>query len=152
MIGLWPCCCGGEVSCEFCGGTAPDQYTVTFSGVTDGDCDNPDWCAAYWNDTFTVTQTENPCVYYSDADPDGSCRCSGNINRVKVIWSCPGGTYTCLVEAEMDHVTCEGEWADFVQTWESKPDCDLDSESLSYDCDMMGSCDFTSATCTVSAV
>ena len=63
--GFFNCNCCPEVSCSVCGGSAPAQYALSVSGITNGACTN---CTA-WNGDWILTndslvfESGNPCKW-----------------------------------------------------------------------------------------
>jgi len=162
----YPCCCEGGPPCDYCTGGMPDGYNVTFSGVANGTCGTAAYCTGYWNDTFPcIPSTDEPvnnCLMYfpgpgaGDYDTPGhDCGggCGAQSYLVQVLWYTLLGNYGVFVQAALYSEHCATTTVDFYKEWASKPDCSLSDETLTYDplTDTMTACDFSSATCTITA-
>jgi len=156
-------CCPGE-TCDYCDGSIPDQYTVTFADVANGTCGDAAHCAAYWNYTFTLIRNQdtpiNTCAWIypgpesTDYDIEGDCDdgCGDHLNQVQLLWYTLAGKYGVYVIASIATVHCAGESAEFYVEWDEPVSCELDEQELVLDVDNMGTCDFSAATCVVSSV
>ena len=144
------CCCLG--GCTYCSGTPPDEMEVVVAGIVTaldcGDC-------ALLNGTYTLALTRNEegdCVWHYDFPVT---RCGVVAAEAQFIENPIATGWALLVTLIADTISGSGRIG-WLETYETEPECvSPDELVVAYyltDGAMIGVCDATSSTATVTAL
>lgn len=148
-LGFFFCCCGGE--CEHCSGDIADEYQIVLSGVANGTCA----VCAFLDDTYVVSRVDDNCCHdlgLTPFDPPlGICFS----NSVTLYFQthpegCLLGATSSASEVILHDNSPSTDYVIFERST-SPEDCAYSSADFPFLSDT-ADCDFSGATCTVSAL